>query len=232
MSPAQIQDVAPHQLEFTARLRCRPLWLVLLVSVAAGAALGSFDRALQDVLPYPLANLANSAAVWAVAAFAVGLWVTNRGWYGAAAGVVTLAVAVIAYYGASSVFAGDSFGWLTERATQFWLGFALIVGALLGAAGIWARDGDNAVRAVGLALAPSVLFAEALNLTRLATVQGDIGTRPGETAAIEALCGAIVLAALALFVARDHFDWLRCLLACVPISLIGFGLYTASGYGG
>jgi len=72
------------------------------VAFVAGVLLGVGDLLLQRNLPYPWANLANSSAVWAVAAFALGRWLRRDWRRSGVAGVTMLVVAVEAYYAARS----------------------------------------------------------------------------------------------------------------------------------
>jgi len=59
------------------------------VTVVCGLLLGAGDFAGQKILPYPWADLANSSAVWAVAAFGIGLWVRSPWWRSAISAVRT-----------------------------------------------------------------------------------------------------------------------------------------------
>src|SRR6201995_2446069 len=72
--------------------------LLLALAGVAGVALGVVDLVLQLHLAYPWADLANSSAVWAVAAFVFAFAATRHPVVGAATGVVVLTVAVEAYY--------------------------------------------------------------------------------------------------------------------------------------
>ncbi|BFU41767.1 hypothetical protein KRMM14A1004_00040 [Krasilnikovia sp. MM14-A1004] len=69
-------------------------WAWLPVAVGGGILLGTGDLLMQRHLPYPWANLANSSAVWAVAAFAVGRLLRTGPARAALAGAVLLVVAV------------------------------------------------------------------------------------------------------------------------------------------
>lgn len=52
----------------------RPLRVTLAVAIAVGLIFGPLDLAGQVNAPYPFANLFNSPAVWAGAAFVLGMW--------------------------------------------------------------------------------------------------------------------------------------------------------------
>lgn len=87
-----------------------------VAAVVAGIAVGGLDLLAQRTLPYPWANLANSSAVWAVAAFAVGVWVRRGAVRGVVAAVVFLLVAVEAYFAFAAWFLHDDPGTLTSPA--------------------------------------------------------------------------------------------------------------------
>ncbi len=173
-------------------------WTLLAVAIAAGVILGALDLAAQKLLPYPWANLANSGAVWALGAFALG-WSTGPArWRVAGAGAVLLVTAVEAYYLSAAVVQHDSLGNLTSSTTRVWLVFAVVVGALFAPAGAWARSADRVHSLVGIAMAGSVLFAEALvQLYRAAGRSGSDRTDYRQTAAIEAVLGIALVVLLA-----------------------------------
>jgi hypothetical protein len=69
-----------------------------LTGLVAGIALGVVDFAAQKTAPYLWANLANSPAIWAVVAFAVGSLGARRLVTACSAAVLTMIVAVVSYY--------------------------------------------------------------------------------------------------------------------------------------
>jgi len=73
---------------------------------------------------------------WAAAAVLAGWLAGDRVSRGAAAGVVALAAATIAYYGSDAVIDGDG---VWQMATRYWLTFSVVAGPLLGAAGALVR---------------------------------------------------------------------------------------------
>lgn len=165
---------------------------VLGVAVLAGLALGVADLFLQRTLPYPWADLANSSAVWALAAFLLGAHL--RPAPGAAArvgavlvavaGAVGLVVAVQAYYVAAVMADLASIGRLTSPSTITWMVLGVVAGALFAVAGAESRGPDPVRAAVALALPTAVLLAEAWLRT---------GWGGGGTALLTAALGAGVL---------------------------------------
>jgi hypothetical protein len=132
------------------------------VAFLAGVVLGLLDLVAQHVLPYPWANLANSPAVWALAAFVLGGRVARGRWLPAAAGVVLLVVAVEAYEAAAVVGLHDSTSLLlTEPSTVLWLLFGVLAGALFGSAGSWSRRSNGPLRVLGVALPVATFMTEA-----------------------------------------------------------------------
>ncbi len=164
------------------------------VASLAGVVLGLLDLVAQRVLPYPWANLANSPAVWALAAFVLGAWVARGRWLPAAAGVVLLVVAVEAYEAAAVVGLHDNTSLLlTENSTVRWLLSGVLAGALFGAAGSWSRRSNGPLRVLGVALPVVAFMTEAAaQLLRLGDRNYD---QAGvlETAAITLTLAVLVL---------------------------------------
>ncbi|WP_134764850.1 DUF6518 family protein [Nocardioides sp. 1609] len=155
----------------------------LSLAVALGIVLGVVDLLLQTTLPYPWADLANSSAGWAVAAFALARVVAPTGTVGAIAGAVLLVVAVEAYYVAAIAVDLASPSSLVAASSMAWVLFGVVAGLGFGLAGVWSRAGDTWSAAAGLGLASAVLVAEAW--LRLGT--------PG-TAVLTGTAGLLVLA--------------------------------------
>lgn len=142
---------APDLRSLTATPRPpRPL-LVAAATPAAGVALGAADLLLQRVLPYPWASLANSLAVWALAAWVFGALVARTAGRGAMAGAVLLVVAVEAYYLAAAVVQHDEIGVLTAPTTALWCVFGVIAGVLFGGGGGVVGDVRRGVAVLGAA---------------------------------------------------------------------------------
>ncbi|HEV7962516.1 MAG TPA: DUF6518 family protein [Actinoplanes sp.] len=194
---------------------------VALVTVVAGVLLGAVDLLLQRVLPYPWANLANSSAVWALAAFGLGWWVRSPWWRAAVAGAVLLVLAVPSYYLTATLVQHDDLSNAWAPSSLLWMCFGVPAGVVFGVAGAWART-DRWRRIVGTALPGAVLFAEAaIGLDR--TGDGDKVT----TAVIELALGVLLI----LVVGRTARQRLTGLAAAVPLALVGFAGFLAAGFG-
>ena len=74
---APVREVAGADRSGQTDKRARRWVAVLLTATVAGALLGPLDLAGQVHSPYPYANLFNSPAVWAAAAFVFGRWATG-----------------------------------------------------------------------------------------------------------------------------------------------------------
>jgi hypothetical protein len=194
---------------------------IALVTIVAGVLLGAVDLLLQRALPYPWANLANSSAVWALAAFGLGWWLRLPWLRAAAAGVVLLVLAVPSYYLTATLVQQDDLSNAWAPSSLLWMFFGVLAGVVFGVAGAWART-DGWRRAVGTALPGAVLFAEAaIGLGR----SGD-----GEnvtTAAIKLALGVLLI----LVVGRTARQRLTGLAAAVPLALVGFAGFLAAGFG-
>ncbi len=167
------------------------------MATVAGLLLGPVDLLAQTTLPYPWANLANSGAVWALAAFVLGATLRPAA-ASAAAGIVLLPIAVESYYLAGVIFRHDSTSTLWSSTTGLWLVLAVIVGSLFGLAGSVVRSPRRAARFAAAASAGSIFLLEALAI--LARSRADGGSNhAGQTVVIEiALALAVPLITLAL----------------------------------
>lgn len=203
-----------------------------LTAVAAGALLGPGDLLAQRALPYPWANLANSSAVWALAAFAIGAWTASRrerpGAWPAAAAVVLLLAAVETYYVAAVLFLDNSTSQLWAPTTLFWLVLAVVAGATFGTAGGWSLERAGLRRALGAALPTAVLLAEA-GLLATRPDNGDAAYRTDnlQTAAIE-----VALAVLCLLIAaRDARQRVQALAISLPLAATALAAFRLVGFG-
>ena len=191
-----------------------------IVSLLGGVALGAIDFLAQRTLPYPWANLANSSAVWAVAAFAIGAWVHTSARAAAIAATVMLVVAVESYYSTAALTQGDSWANLTSPTAVLWLLFGAVAGVVFGTAGFWRHSNRHWRRVVGAAVPVSVLLAEAVQHLRNGAGTG--------TGLIE-----VALALTFLFaIARRPRHAAQIALACPPITLVGLLAITAFGLHG
>jgi hypothetical protein len=134
---------------------------VLAHAAWLGLVLGVVDLVLIRLLPYPLADLANSSAMWAVGAFLLGRTVPGRPELAAAAGAVFLVVGVESYYLVAAVVDLARPGAFLSVNAVAWCVLGVLAGGLFGAAGAWSRDADRWRSASAVALVPGVLLAEA-----------------------------------------------------------------------
>ncbi|MFE9873477.1 DUF6518 family protein [Micromonospora sp. NPDC005686] len=134
---------------------------VALVVPAAGFLLGFLDFVWIKWVPFPFAELGNSTATWAVAAFALGWWIRSGAVRAAVAAGVLLIVAVPSYYLAATLLQGDDLAMIWALTSFVWMAFGVVAGVVFGVAGIWART-DGWRRIVGVALPVAVFVEEAL----------------------------------------------------------------------
>jgi hypothetical protein len=210
------------------RFRQRPLAVVTTTAAVAGLLLGLVDLLAQKNLPYPWANLANSSAVWAIGAFAIGAWVRSGWRRPVIAGVVLLVVAVEAYYLAATLVQHDDPASLWSVTTVAWMLFGVLAGTIFGAAGAWSRTGNRQQRVVGVALPGAVLLAEAAVLA-VSARNGEAQHRNDRlsTALIEAALAVVVI----LIAGRTTRQRLECLAACVPLAALGLTAFRLAGFG-
>ncbi|PZG54419.1 hypothetical protein C1I98_03960 [Spongiactinospora gelatinilytica] len=183
---------------------------MLAGATAAGLLLGPVNLLAQVTLPYPWANLANSPAVWAVAAFAVGVWGVRGLARVSVAGALLLVLAVESYYAAAVVFLGDDSATLYNPVAFIWMGFGVVAGVVFGTAGAWYRSSRRWRANIGLAALGGVFVAEALK----DVLSGAFGL---PTALI--LTGVALLVPLVLGRSRRHR--LESLALVVPLALVG-----------
>lgn len=205
---------------------------LMLTAAAAGALLGPGDLLAQRTLPYPWANLANSSAVWALAAFAIGAWTARRrerpGAWPAAAAALLLLVAVATYYVAAVLFLDNNMSQLWAPTTFFWLVLAVVAGATFGIAGGWSIERAGLRRVLGAALPIAVLLAEA-GLLATRPDNGDAAYRTDnlQTAAIEVALAALCL----LIVGRDARQRVQALAMSLPLAATALVAFRLVGFG-
>ncbi|MCD0444737.1 DUF6518 family protein [Glycomyces sp. A-F 0318] len=206
----------------------RGLPVILAVAVAGGVALGAVDLVAQRALPYPWANLANSSAVWAVGAFAIGAWVRTGRWRPALAGVVLLVVAVESYYLAATLIQNDDLANLWAPTSLVWMAFGVLAGVVFGTFGAWSRSAVRWRAVAGPAALGAVFLAEAaLLLGRRSSMEAQYRTDGLATALITAVIGL----ALPLLLARGRRARLYALAAAVPLAAVGYLGFRAAGFG-
>jgi hypothetical protein len=194
---------------------------VAVVAVACGLLLGAVDFALQKLLPYPWADLANSGAVWAVAAFGMGLWVRFPWWRSALAATVLLVLGVPAYYLTAWRWQHDDLSTIWAAPSLVWMVLGLVAGIVFGVAGAFATaTGWRGM--VAVALPGAVLFAEALVLLRRVPRRTD----DVWTAVIELVLGLLIIG----LVARGNRQRVAALAAAIPLAALGFAALLVGGY--
>ncbi|MGW3896605.1 DUF6518 family protein [Micromonospora profundi] len=197
---------------------------VALASVVGGLLLGFLDFCWIKWLPFPIAELGNSTATWAVAAFLFGYWVRS-GWLRAALGAtVLLVVAVPSYYLAAALLQGDDLAVLWAPTSLVWMFFGVLAGVVFGTAGTWAR-GTGWRQIVGVALPAAVFFEEAARFAGKAT---DPGYSSGAwwNVAIDLALGVLIV----VLTGRSHRQ--RALAVAVAIPLAAAILVTLALAGG
>ncbi|GIF67588.1 hypothetical protein Ais01nite_56230 [Asanoa ishikariensis] len=193
-------------------------------AVVCGFALGFLDFVWIKFVPSPFADLGNSSAVWAVAAFAFGWWVRTGVVRAAAAAAVLLVVAVPSYYLAALLIQHDALAVLWAPSSLLWMFFGILAGVVFGIAGVWARTSGWRLT-VGAALPAAVLFAEAaLQAGRIG--DPNYGDEPVWLAVIRAVLGLLII----LVALRSTRQRALVLGAAVPLALVGLGAFTLAGF--
>ncbi len=201
----------------------------LVAALSVGLVLGPLDLGLQHLLGYPWANLANSSAVWAIVAFALGYTVPGRRrWLPALAATVALVVAVESYYLAAVLTLGDDPSTMVDAAGLRWLIVAVGAGVIFGTAGAWARNRQGGAAALGTAFAPAVLFAEAV-------LDGHRALAADVVAHDDLIQTAVILVALglvaALLAGREPRQRLLGLGLSLPLTALGAAAFVVLGFG-
>ncbi|REG01671.1 hypothetical protein DFJ67_7756 [Asanoa ferruginea] len=193
-------------------------------AVVCGIALGFLDFVWIKFLPYPFADLGNSSAVWAVAAFAFGYRVRSGQARAALGAAVLLVVAVPSYYLAAALIQHDAVAVLWAPSSLLWMFFGIIAGALFGAAGVWARMSGWRQR-VGVALPSAVLFAEAaVQARRIGDPNYD---NPLWLVVLRAALGLLVI----LLTVRSTRQRAIVLGVALLLAVVGFAAFSVAGFG-
>ncbi|MGW9453952.1 DUF6518 family protein [Streptomyces sp. NPDC055632] len=135
---------------------------VVVSALVGGLLLGVLTNLAQGWLPGAWNQIANSGAVWSVAAFAAGAMAARRVGppVAAVAGLCAEAGLVVGYYGYAEV-ARDGMGSLFAPLVR--VGTAFVAGPLFGVAGVWWRGENARRRVVALAALAGVFGMEALH---------------------------------------------------------------------
>lgn len=182
------------------------------IGLATGLALGVLTNLAQGRLPGSWNQLANSGAVWCLAAFAVCAALPRRTAAGTAAatGLVTVVSLVAGYYGYAE-FGRDGMG--SPLWPLIWTALACVAGPLFGVAGLWwRRSADIRRRVVGLAAPAGVLGMEGVHYAWTLHYAAQAWT-----------CFAL-MAVLPLAMARTNGERWRTALTAVLFTLIAYGI--------
>ncbi|WP_245712779.1 DUF6518 family protein [Micromonospora nigra] len=193
-----------------------------LVVPSAGLLLGFLDFVWIKWVPFPFAELGNSTATWAVAAFALGWWIRSGALRAAVAASVLLVVAVPSYYLTATLIQGDDPAVIGAPASLLWMALGVIAGVVFGVGGTWARTAGWR-RIVGAALPAAVFAEEALRFAGKA--------RSGYPGAWWNVAIDLGLAALLIVLAGGPAR-VRLLTAAVAVPLAGLGAVAFAALGG
>ncbi|MEU1685248.1 DUF6518 family protein [Micromonospora sp. NPDC005707] len=197
---------------------------VALTAVLGGLLLGSLDFVWIKWVPYPFAELGNSTATWAVAAFAFGYLVRSGPVRAALGAAVLLVVAVPSYYLTATLLQGDDLAVVWAPTSLLWMAFGVLAGVVFGVGGTWARR-EGAWQVVGTALPAAVFFEEA---ARFAGRIGDPGRPPGAgwNVAIDVALGVLAV----VLVGRSNRQRALALAVALPLAAVIFlGFAVAAG---
>lgn len=199
---------------------------LVVVPVLAGLALGVGDLVVMTHVSFPWANLANSSAVWAVSAFALGALSRTGPERSAIAGAVMLVVAVEAYYAYAALIDLGGYATLWSPVARSWMVFGVIAGAVFGTAGAWTSGTVWWQRVLGTAAGGGVLVGEAVHSwTFLALASGSEHTELARTGLLMAVLGCLTVAAAA----RNPWVFLQAAVLTVPVALFCSAAFTAVG---
>ncbi|MFF0747173.1 DUF6518 family protein [Streptomyces sp. NPDC004111] len=185
-------------------------WALASVSaLAGGILLGILTNLAQGWLPGAANQIANSGAVWSIAAFAAGALLARKVSLPAAAvaGLLAESGLVVGYYGYAE-FGRDGMGSLF--APLVWVGMACVAGPLFGVAGAWWRGSSSRRRVVGLAALAGVFGMEGIHYAW------------GLQYPTEAWSCFTVLVLVPLLLSRTHKERALTLLTALPFSLFAY----------
>lgn len=191
---------------------------VLVTATVVGALIGPLDLAGQVHSPYPYANLFNSPAVWAAAAFILGRWATDL--VPAVVGaVVVMVVGVETYYAADVLVRGANTSNLWSTVAFVWLALGIGAGVCFGAAGALSTRIGTWTGAAASATLPAVFVSEAAHE---ATTSRDVGW-------IVLLIVVAAVTTLWLLRRADRTSVERTMLCLAVWSVVGFVAYLPFG---
>jgi Family of unknown function (DUF6518) len=195
----------------TSSASARDRLYAAFTALGSGLVLGVLTNLAQGWLPGSWNQLANSGAVWSVAAFAAGAVAARRGGpaVAAVAGLCAEVGLVVGYYGYAE-FGRDGAGSLFYPLV--WLVMAFVAGPVFGIAGAWWRGhASQSRRVVGLAALAGVFGAESLHY----------GLVLHYAPQAWAFFAVFVLVPL---LAGNHRERALTLLTAVPFALVAYGV--------
>ncbi|MEU6932488.1 DUF6518 family protein [Streptomyces sp. NPDC046374] len=179
---------------------------------AGGLLLGVLTNVAQGWLPGAWNQIANSGAVWSVAAFVAGALLSRKVGLTAAAvaGLLAESGLVVGYYGYAEV-ARDGMGSLF--APLIWLAMAFVAGPLFGVAGFGWRGIRPRHRVIGLAALAGVFGTESIHYTWVLHY------------APQAWACLAVLVLVPLLMGRTPRERALSLLTAIPFSLLAYLIF-------
>lgn len=223
-APSVVNMTATQNFSDRAAARDTPL---LATAVAAGLLLGFTDLALQLSVGYPIANLANSSAVWALSAFVFAFWAQTTPTRAALAGVMLLIAATESYYATAVLTGHADLATLWSANTMRWVQFGVLAGVVFGIAGTWLRDGERGGHpwraAAGLAVASAVFLAEAG--VRLLPESGSALDDLGTIMLMIAAAGGVLLSSI-----NHPRRLLRASVLVPPMAVAGTVVFALAGF--
>lgn len=182
--------------------------------VVVGLATGVLTQLGQGALPQGLGQVANAISPWLLVAFLVGSRMPDGRW-AAVAGIATLLLALVGYYGMVQLRFG--YGGSTQTLVV-WSTAAVVGGPVFGTSGRWWRVGDARQRAIAIGLLGAAAIAEGVYLLTILP-EPAVGA------------GFIVAGVLApLLIGRSWGDRRRGYVAVVPglgLGALGYGVFLA-----
>ena len=218
VNSAPVEETGDRHRSGPAEQRPRRWGAVLVVALVAGVLLGPLDLAGQVHSPYPYANLFNSPAVWAAAAFVFGRWAVDL--VPAVVGAVAVMVVGVETYYVTDVLVRDAnVSNLWSSVAFVWLVLGIGAGVSFGAAGALSTRAGSWVGAAASATLPAVFLAEAAHE---AATSRDAGW-------IVLLIVAAVATTLWLLRRADRTSIVRTMLCVAGWSVAGFVAYLPFG---
>jgi hypothetical protein len=215
---APVREVAGADRWGQTDKRARRWVAVLVTATLAGALLGPLDLAGQVHSPYPYANLFNSPAVWAAAAFVFGRWTTDV--VPAVVGaIVVMVVGVETYYATDVLVRGANTSNLWSTVALVWLVLGVGAGVSFGAAGALSARIRAWAGSAASATLPAVFVSEAAHE---AITSGDVGW-------IVLVIAIAAATTLWLLWRADRTSVQRTMLCLAAWSALGFVAYLPFG---